>query len=163
RLTSPEGLVLKTRIRPDSILCSDEVIAFMGKTASAEELASLLPQQQKEYIKHLVADSFHWGKLEELFANYRTELEEIKVPDRVLTERYARKWAAQTAEQNRVAVKFLDTLKTILPEAEKDNYAFLSQRVGAAATYFTKALNEEIVLPIAKYKAEISGHTLTKK
>lgn len=164
RLTSPEGLVLKTPIEPRSVRSSEQVVEFMEGISSEDELEEQLPEWQKEYLNHLVLDNFSFVKLEEAFTDFLNHLDDTKVPDRVLTERNARKWFARIVEIKKVADKFIHSLShNILPQAKKDNYLHLASRVESATLYFVKELEEHILFSIAKYKADISKEKLTRK
>ncbi|MCZ2130216.1 MAG: helix-turn-helix domain-containing protein [Bacteroidia bacterium] len=164
RLSSPEGLVLKTPIEPRSVRSSLQVVEFMEDITSEDELEEQLPNWQREYLHHILLNNFSLTKLEEDFTQFRNILNEITVPDRVLTDRNARKWLAIIADMNKVAEKFIVSLRnSILPNADKDGYLLLAQRVESAMAYFIKEIDEKILFSIAKYRADIRHEKVSKK
>ncbi|MCO6494454.1 MAG: helix-turn-helix domain-containing protein [Bacteroidetes bacterium] len=164
RLTSPEGLILKTPIEPRSVRSSEQVVEFMEGIKSEDELDEELPNWQKEYLNTIIINNLSLTKLEEDFTLFLHSMEDTKVPDRVLTERNARKSFAIIVEMNKVSQKFTNSLSNnILPNAPKDGYEYLSQRIESATAYFTKELEENLLFSIAKYRADIRKEKITRK
>jgi len=163
RLSNPEGLVLQTRIHPPAIKCSQSVVNYMLEMGLQDPLDEILEKEERAFSKVLIIKSFEWNKMEELFVNFRFSLQEMKVPDRVLTERNARKWAAIMTSLHAVAIKFIHSLQKVLPNAEDDGFAYLSIRLDAAVDYFVAQLENEILLSIVRYKEAIQKEPSTKK
>ncbi len=60
-------------------------------------------------------------------------------------------------QQEETALKFTRQLEQILGNAPIDGYQQLQQRVEAAAAYFIKAREAELLNPLQKHIAEIRG------
>lgn len=163
RLSQPEGLVLQTKINAPAIKCSQAVVEYMQQNHAQSQLEVILEREERAFSKVLIIKSFEWNKIEELFVNFRFSLQEMKVPDRVLTERNARKWSATMTSLHAVAIKFIHSLQKVLPHAEDDGFSYLSVRLDAAVDYFVQQLENEILLSISRYKEAIQKETSTKK
>jgi GTPase SAR1 family protein len=63
RLTSLDGLILRTKIDPDVVSTDRDVMAFTNAKASQPDLSFLLQQKQREYLLVILANTFDLGGL----------------------------------------------------------------------------------------------------
>lgn len=163
RLTSLQGLVLRSRILSHSIQTDQRVIGFTESRVSDNILEAQLQQEQLYYIGESLRRSFSWSRLvESLQANY-AEFDHRQVPDRIKALELARSWVDKVLQQQETAAKFSRQLDQLLVNAAEDGYRQLQQRTGAAAGYFTKALEAELLQPLQEHIAEIRIKQKVKK
>lgn len=177
RLTTIDGLILHSRIHPQSISTDQRVIAFTETALAEGRLRDQLQQEQQSFISRSLIQSFNWSKLP---AALRSQLEEIdprqgpdknrQTPDKNRPSPEKKNAVALLNEllekaqlQEETALKFTRQLEQILGNAPIDGYQQLQQRVEAAATYFIRTLETELLIPVQKYIAEIRVKQKTKK
>src|SRR5882757_369185 len=106
RLTSLNGLVLRSRILPYSISTDERVIGFTESTLSDSVLEEQLQQEQLFYISQSLVRSFSWSKLvEQLQANY-AEFDHRQIPDKIKALELGRSWLDKALQQQETAIKF---------------------------------------------------------
>ncbi len=63
RLRSMEGLILRTRINPSAISTDSQVVAFVQANHLPEQLAQVMKDRQRYFIRHLVDKTFDFSGL----------------------------------------------------------------------------------------------------
>lgn len=163
RLTTLDGLVLRSRILPHSISTDERVIGFTESRLSDNILEEELQHEQLFYISQSLIRSFSWLKLvEQLQANY-AEFDHRQIPDKIKAIELARQWLDKALLQQETAAKFSRQLDQLLMHAADDGYRQLQQRTQAGAGYFMKALEEELLRPLQQHISEIRIKQKVKK
>ncbi|HTI07879.1 MAG TPA: helix-turn-helix domain-containing protein [Puia sp.] len=163
RLTSLNGLVLRSRILPYSISTDERVIGFTESRLSDSILEEQLREEQLFYISQSLVRSFSWSKLvEQLQANY-AEFDHRQIPDKIKALELARSWLDKALQQQETAIKFSRQLDQLLVHAADDGYQQLQQRIQAGVDYFIKALEEELLQPLQQHISEIKIKQKVKK
>jgi hypothetical protein len=145
RLTSLSGLVLRSRITPWSIRTDPRVAEFMENNPSNEIVEQQLEEEQRAFIGSTLLKAFDWSQLTELVQDNLDDYSQIVL-----------------AQQD-TAKRFIQQLGQILPGAEADGYERLRERTGAAANYFIRQLDEQLLSPINRHLAEKKGKKKSKK
>jgi hypothetical protein len=163
RLTSMDGLVLRSRIHPHSISTDRRVLAFTELRLAEDSLKQELEREQQKFIGQALVLSFNWSKLvEALQANY-DEHDHRAFPDQRKAVLLGKSWLDSATAYNETAVKFTRQLGQLLTAAAENGYGPLQQRTEAAATYFVKALEEELIVPLREHIQEFRVKTKVKK
>ncbi len=144
RLTSLDGLVLYSKIFPQSIKTDERVIAFSQNEVKEELMESMLEQEQKIFIGQSLVKSFNWQKISDAMEIFMEDFEHRLIPDKHAAMQWAGKIASTCQEQKDIAHKFDRQLAQLLTIAEADNYKELSARVSAAVNYFSAPLEDFI-------------------
>lgn len=155
RLTGVSGLVLRSRIRKESILCDNEVIRFMSGVKKEGELAGLLEEDQKEFVCKILLRSFEWVRLTNQIRLFIEEYKEKASPMTMEALLNGGVWLEKASEQEEVAGKFIIELKRIL-HAREAGHSRLEERVRAACGYFSNKLQSELVEPIEKHLSTLN-------
>ena len=163
RLTSLNGLVLRSRILPYSISTDERVIGFTESRLADNVLEEQLQQEQIFYISESLLRSFSWSKLVELLQTNHEESHHRQISDRIKAIELARQWLDKATLQQETAAKFSRQLDQLLASAEEDGYRQLQQRIQAGVTYFIKALEEELLTPLQQHISEIKVKQKVKK
>ena len=147
RLTSLDGLVLRSRITPWSIRTDPRVAEFMENNPSNEIVEQQLEQAQQTFIRDTLLKAFDWARvIEQLTADS---------PDNA--------WIEHAAAQHETANKFIRQLEQLFPEAEADDYRQLQQRTEAASTWFTERLDQDLLKPMTKLLETLRSQKRKKK
>jgi hypothetical protein len=146
RLTSIEGLVLYSRIYPESIQTDPRVLSFASTEMKEDQLQEHFRQEQKVFIMRFIAQSFTWEKLVEIFRANEEDYDHRQIPDKGLAYKWAKNISANIQQQDEVSKKFGKQLEQLLQVAEQDGYVNLQQRIAAACDYFIQLLDQTIVL-----------------
>jgi len=146
RLTSIDGLVLYSRIYPESIQTDPRVLDFANTEMAEDQLQEHFRQEQKVFIMRFIAQSFTWEKLVEVFRTNEEDYDHRQIPDKGLAYKWAKNISANIQQQDEVSKKFGKQLEQLLQVAEEDGYINLQQRIAAACDYFIQLLDQTIVL-----------------
>jgi hypothetical protein len=155
RLTSMEGLVLYSKIYPQSISTDERVLAFSANEMNEDVLQEQLKAEQRVFISQSLLKSFDWSKLVEALNVFYEEFEHRLLPDKNDAAAWAKSLLDRLVAQQDVALKFNRQLEQLLTTAPQDGYVQLHQRVCAAVAYFDKTLSEsteEVKKHIAAFK-----------
>ncbi len=74
-----------------------------------------------------------------------------------------RQWLEVAMAQQETALKFSRQVAQLFPEAETDGYQQLVQRMEAAAGYFTRLLESDLLIPMQAHIGELRAKQKTKK
>jgi hypothetical protein len=162
RLTSLDGLVLRSKIGRDCIQCDADVLHFMSNLHFEEELKDILRDEQKLYVYNNLTKSFSWSKLNGNIQNFVEDYREKKSP---LSEEAIKNgclWLEKAIDQQQVADRFVVELNKILAQKEA-GYPKLFERVQASHQYFSKRIKEELFDTMDHHRMSISAKSKTKK
>jgi hypothetical protein len=163
RLTSLKGLVLRSRIQPNSISTDPRVVAYMETQMPEAAAEQQLEQEQLAFISDTLRKTFHWARLVEQLQDHYAAYAHRQIPGRIAAIELSKKWLDSTLAQQEVAQKFSRQLEQLLPEAEADGYSQLQQRTAAAAGYFSQMLQEQFLAPLQEHIAEMRASKKAKK
>jgi hypothetical protein len=147
RLTSLDGLVLRSRITPWSIRTDLRVAEFMENNPSNETVEQHLDRAQRMFVGDTLLKAFDWSRLtEQLTARGSGE-----------------PWADRAAALRETAEKFVRQLRQLLPDAEADDYQLVQQRTEAAATWFIGQLDQHLLAPVEQQLTFLRNQKRKKK
>jgi len=159
RLTSLQGLVLKSKIYQHCIQTDQRVIRFTGNALPENELQQVLEWDQQEFIKTSLVDRFGWEKLIALMEEHIEGYEHRTLPEKTDCIAFSMKLLARLQELQEIAQKFRKQLQSLLVNCEQDGYRELSGRVSAATTFFIAQGDEKLINPLSDQinKLKIKG------
>lgn len=142
RLTSLQGLVLKSRILPNCISTDSRVVDFVKQELEEDVLQQTLEQQQKVYISLQLMQSFSGEKIDDAVHTHLESYEDRQIPDKEKCILWCTKLAELTSEQKDIADKFKKQLEYLFVTSEQDGYIKLYERTEAAAKYFVGVVDK---------------------
>ena len=163
RLTGLEGLVLRSRIRPGSIRTDERILKFVQNEFPESVLQETLEQEQQTFIYDSLLKRFDWSKIASATDQHIDDLDEKQLANKHICINVAGVLVRAANSQYETAKKFLRQLERLLPEAASDEHALLHQRVSAAADYFIKEIDENLLAPLQKHQAEVKNWPKIKK
>lgn len=163
RLTSLGGLILYSRILPQSISTDEQAYAFSKSELQAEELGTRLQEAQKQYIHSLLFQAFDFEKPVSMLIQFLEELDSRKIPNQKQAEMIVRELVGKIQAQKTVADKFLKQLEQMIHQAETTGYSFVHERTEAASGYFEVVMEKDLIHPLQQHYDEIKKKGKAKK
>ncbi|MGN6493346.1 MAG: helix-turn-helix domain-containing protein [Agriterribacter sp.] len=161
RLTSLNGLILYSRIYPESIHTDPRVIGFAATEADETELDTQLEEDQRIFLTTSLSQTFSFAKLFDRVEQHFEAYEHRQLPDKNNSILWAEKLLQQCRELLEVSEKFQKQLSVLLAETADVGYEKLNERVSAASGYFVQSIANlqalvkehiEVVKPLSKVK-----------
>jgi len=162
RLRGLEGLVLRSRI-PSTSISTDPRVVFYVEDQQAKGAVEQLEQEQVAFIGDTLRKAFQWSRLVEQLQDHYTGYAHRKMPGREAAVVLSRQWLNVGNSQQEVAQKFSRQLEQLLVGADGDGYRQLAERTAAAAGYFIKQLETDLIGPLQEHIAELRGKSKAKK
>jgi len=163
RLTGLEGLVLRSRIKPGSIRTDERVLQFVQNEFSESVLQEMLEQEQQTFIHQSLLKRFDWTKLASATEQHIDSFDDKQLVNKHVCIGVAGVLVRAANSQHETARKFLRQLERLLAEVETDGYLKLHERVTAAVAYFTKEIDEGLLMPLQQHIKEIRNWPKIKK
>ncbi len=160
RLTSLQGLVLRSRITPQSISTDPRVLEFTGRDNSFDKLQDVLEKAQMEFLNESLLKAFYWDKLTDAAQENMAEYNHRGIPDVEKAAAWGRELAIAIEKQQQTAEKFMGQLVTLV---HGSNASLLHERTQAAVNWFVAHLEEHVVGALKKHIEEIRIKQRTKK
>ena len=160
RCTSLEGIVLYSRITPQSIQTDAEALRFAKQESPQNELAAILERDKPDYIAKRLKTNFDWSPLIRSTRAFYELVQEKKIPQQEETLAVANTMYNKAKEQEAIANSFVDQLDRILYHQKKE---LLRERVCKASQYFHHEVLEHIAQPLADHIDELKNASRIKK
>lgn len=158
RLTSMEGLVLKSKIDRSSIYLDARVTRYLSHSSQSDTLEQKLLYAQKQHLQNILLHIFKWETIQDRFEEVKNILTESKIASKgeALSFLYNEEHKIQSI--SKVAYKFITTLQRLFFRKEETDYHFIAGRVQSAAKWFT----EEVEKMIPEWRGHHSDFRIKK-
>ncbi|MDB5193319.1 MAG: helicase [Segetibacter sp.] len=163
RLTGLQGLVLHSRINPSSISTDSRALEFVQNELDEDVLGQKLEEEQKSFIRTMLAKGFGWENLLEAVTLHVAEYEHRQIPDKTKSIEWANDVMKEVTAQYEVSVKFRRQLEQLFVSCEQEGYGPLYSRTVAAAGHFTKAIDENLLSPLRLHLKVVKPKPKAKK
>jgi nucleoside-triphosphatase THEP1 len=163
RLTSLDGLVLKSRIYPQCIHTDERVLEFVSSELPPDILHQTLQKEQKQYVRHTMLQGFGWEKLITLFQEHLEGYEHRNLPDLKTCIAWAEKMIEQAKNLQETSSRFRKQLEQLFENGEEDKYKSTSERISAAVRYFMKEAEEKLMVSLNDHIETMEIKSKTKK
>jgi len=151
RLTSLDGLVLKSPINAACISTDQEAKAFAETEPDTDSLQIQLKEAQRQFVHTSLLQVFSWQKLNDRIYEFKMDLPDRRIPFQEEAMALADNLLEKIIQQKEVADKFSNKLEQLLLTAEADGYNLLHERTEAAANYFIDHMNKELIDPLQEH------------
>lgn len=162
RLTSLEGLVLKSKIHAQSIQTNENVLSFGKGEQTAEVLRETLQVEQQVFVKQTILQAFNWRKLMDVFLQHLESYEERLLPDLDSCMDWGSGMIKHIEVLQQTGNKFQKQLEQILEGSENHDYNQLHERAKAACGYFIKQTEEVLLVSLNDHIARVSKQKRVK-
>jgi hypothetical protein len=144
RLTSLEGLSLRSRILPGCIDTDPKVLDFARSEKSNELLEDELSEGQRTYYHRKLLECFDWTSFAEQVKDHHNSYVDRDLPDETVCMEWIEKVSMKVKGQKEVADKFIRQLEQLIFEEPVAQYGLILNRVRSAHEFFNKDLDELI-------------------
>lgn len=150
RCTSLDGIVLFSRITPDSIRTDEAAIAFSKKELMQDYLQQILDQEKPHYCAERLKKAFDWTPVVRSLRSLYELASSKTIPNKEETLSLIFQLHRKAEEEEKIAQNFRKELHSILYLPNPDINQ-IKDRVKKAVAYFHKDLQQHIILPIDNY------------
>lgn len=161
RCTSLEGIILYSRITPNSIHTDEGAIAFARQEKSLEYLKAVLIDEKPRYCANRLKSSFDWSTVIHATRSFYELVSEKKIPNQEEVLGMASRFCNKAIEQEDIARNFRKELESILSRLPL-NMPLLQQRVCKAAMYFHRDIQLHILVPLKSHLGELKNASKVK-
>jgi nucleoside-triphosphatase THEP1 len=151
RLTSLDGLVLKSRISRECIQTDDRIVEFASTELSDDRLNEILEKEQRKYIHHSITKAFSWEKIIEILMEHINEYEHRNLPDAEACVLWAEELTERARTISNTASKFQLQLEQLFQLAETSNYHHCFERIIAACTFFIRETHVRLLTSLEEH------------
>jgi hypothetical protein len=162
RLTNLDGLVLKSRITPASIMTDERILAFAEQEEPQERIQRVLEDAQAIFTEQSLLQAFEWDKLTDAWQLHIEEFNHRMLLDQDRAVALSKEIQISLLKQQGTAAKFVGVLKDLIRKG-KDAYEHMHERTSAASAWFSNDLEEQVIQKIKKHIEEEKIKTRTKK
>lgn len=163
RLTSIDGLVLLSKIRPQSISTDTRIISFAQSEINEHSAKEILEKEQQVYLQHILLKSFYWSGLTERMHQFLQDYDHRQIPDKPACIEWANKLVNAAEELNGVAEKFAQRLRFLFNDHSADQSEHIASRTNDAANYFANEIDRQLLKPAEQHVQEMKLKQKTKK
>ena len=160
RLRTLDGLVLYSRIPPHSIRTDQQVAHFSSNTVAEDEAVALLEASQRNYIGHILLQTFKWDKLVETSRTLQTDLATRNIADQEEAVQFIQAVHLACELLQEVANKFRNQLDGLLNKQEHTDYPKIHERTSKALAWFLPKLDAQL---IAALESHIKAWSIKKR
>lgn len=164
RCTALAGLVLQSRITPESITIDSNVIEFSEREDSISTLQQTLLIEKPRFCAKKIRAIFNFLPLVNATRRFLDLVPAKKIPEQEKAQQLSLQIYQKANSLKEVADKFIPVLDKLLAYTQQtgDTQA-LQQRVEKAANYFYPNIYSDILLPLQAHAAQIKKAVRVKE
>lgn len=164
RCTSLDGIVLYSRILPQSINTDYRVIEFAEREQKDDQLQALLASERKTFEAIRLKKLFDWHKILLALEEWKEDLPHKKIDKQADAILLAMDILQKAVNHQNTALKFQRQVDGLLAAIDApDGLPKLAERMHKAIEHFTKALHDDIAGPLDLHIKEASKQTKVKQ
>nr|WP_288811369.1 helix-turn-helix domain-containing protein [uncultured Sphingobacterium sp.] len=163
RLTSLEGLVLKSIIPSYAIRTDYQVVEFAQRASLQSNINEILEQCQRNYLGQILMNGFRWDGLLAVTAELLKSLEERNIDGKEQAVQFFQQLVGQLQTQEKVAHKFIIVLYDLLRDKDAIDYNLICERSTAAVNWFLPKMDKDLIEALTKHIEEYQIRKRTKK
>ncbi|TAF76156.1 MAG: hypothetical protein EAZ53_04480 [Bacteroidetes bacterium] len=162
RCTSLDGMVLLSRLHPQSIKTDPRIRAYCEQYTPENQIVKILADEKPQYMLNQLFKTFGLKKLTYEAENYLEFTQTKRVPESEQIGILASESLHKAKEYKKIGEKFTNQLKEILAEPSYEK-AFLKERLEKGIAFFCKAIYDDILLKVDKIVVIIHGQKKVKQ
>ena len=159
RLQSLEGLILRTRINPPSIMNDGDVLEFSGNMKQQKPLPELFIEKQRLYLEQILGSTFDFSSITRQLAYLQKSMsEKLKFEEDEGMGKAVEILLKRLRDEEKNTYLFRRQLQRLL---QQNNRKMLLERIAKGGAYYT-AFMEENLKQLLFHLAEVMRRTRTK-
>ncbi|WP_282637522.1 helix-turn-helix domain-containing protein [Sphingobacterium thalpophilum] len=163
RLTSLEGLVLKSIIPPYAIRTDYQVVEFAQRAQSQTNIQEILEQCQRSYLGQILMNGFRWDGLLTETSELLKSLDDRNIDGKEKAVEVFQQLVGQLQIQEKVAHKFIVLLYDLLRDKDAIDYDLICERSTAAVNWFLPRMDTDLIKALTEHIEEYQIRKRTKK
>ncbi|MGJ1227977.1 helix-turn-helix domain-containing protein [Sphingobacterium siyangense] len=163
RLTSLDGLVLKSIIPSYAIRTDYQVVEFAQRTQAQADVNEILEQCQRNYLGQILMHGFRWDGLLAETSELLKSLEERNIDGKEQAVLFFQQLVKHLQTQEKVAHKFIVVLYDLLRDKSAIDYDVICERSTAAVNWFLPKMDVDLIEALTKHIEEYQIRKRTKK
>lgn len=163
RLTSLEGLVLKSIIPPYAIRTDYQVVEFAQRAQSQTNIQEILEQCQRSYLGQILMNGFRWDGLLTETSELLKSLDDRNIDGKEKAVEVFQQLVVQLQIQEKVAHKFIVLLYDLLRDKDAIDYDLICERSTAAVNWFLPRMDTDLIKALTEHIEEYQIRKRTKK
>lgn len=161
RLTSLEGLVLKSTINETAIKTDERILHFSASATTDDHLEEELKLSQTIFVQQQLINAYQFTRLHAEIDQHLEDFEHRQIPERSHAIALTTAWLEQIANLENIAKKFSTQIEQLLKLDE--GYTTILSRLQAGAGYFENAIESGLLSPMELHYKEMVVKQKTKK
>lgn len=145
RLTSLNGLVLKSPIYPNRIHTDERVLEFISSELSEDALQEILLREQQLYIRDSMIKGFSWKNIIDLLQEHLEDYEGRNIPDASSCVAWAEELTGRAKILEEITLKFQRQLVQLFEPSGHGHPKESHERISAACKYFIKETDDKLL------------------
>ncbi len=163
RLTSLDGLVLKSIIPSYAIRTDYQVVEFAQRAQGQADVNEILEQCQRNYLGQILMHGFRWNGLLAETSELLKSLEERNIDGKEQAVLFFQQLIKHLQTQEKVAHKFIVVLYDLLRDKNAIDYDVICERSTAAVNWFLPKMDVDLIEALTKHIEEYQIRKRTKK
>jgi hypothetical protein len=164
RCTSLEGLVLYSRIHPNSINTDTRIIEFSRREIESNQLEVLLKTERKIFEASRLIRIFDLQKITGAIEDWVEEIPTKKIDDHDDAIEIADSIFEKAKLHQETALKFQKQLQNIVANIEDEGQmVLLKERLNKAIGHFTKVIHDDLIMPLHAHASAIAKQKKVKQ
>lgn len=163
RLTSLDGLVLKSIIPPYAIRTDYQVVEFAQRAQSQTNIQEILEQCQRSYLGQILMNGFRWDGLLTETSELLRSLDDRNIDGKEKAVEVFQQLVGQLQTQEKVAHKFIVLLYDLLRDKDAIDYDLICERSTAAVNWFLPRMDTDLIKALTEHIEEYQIRKRTKK
>lgn len=161
RCTSLQGIVLLSKITPQSIRTNEEAVAFHSECHTLDYLNSILAIEKPRYCAQKLKEAFDWSLLVSNMDSFYELVSEKKIPKKEEVLSMVTLLQQRAKDEQQISINFQKELDSILSTTNVD-FDRLKDRVRRAVLYFYEDIQQYILIPIENHLLELKNASKVK-
>ncbi len=162
RCRTLDGVVLLSKIYPQSVKNDERIIEFSQRENSLREIKNILDDEKPKYAAQRLIKLFDWDKIVVSLKMLETITKTKKILDKDLAENIVKIILDKAKNQQEISRKFSDELDKKCNEIPI-NQIWLETKVTGAKKYFSKQIHDELIVPLNTLQTYLKGKAKIKK
>ncbi|WP_235903523.1 helix-turn-helix domain-containing protein [Taibaiella lutea] len=162
RLTNLDGLVLKSKITPASIMTDERILKFSEQEESEDTIQRVLEDAQGIFAEQSLIQAYQWEKLTDAGQDNLEAFVSRSIPDQDAAYVMFMEMQQSLLEQQNTALKFKKVLNEFIMKG-KSAYPDMHLKTMGAAGWFNQQLDEKVIQKLKKHIEEVKVKPRTKK
>ncbi|WP_286898058.1 MULTISPECIES: helix-turn-helix domain-containing protein [Sphingobacterium] len=163
RLTSLDGLVLKSIIPSYAIRTDYQVVEFAQRAQGQADVNEILEQCQRNYLGQILMHGFRWDGLLAETSELLKSLEERNIDGKEQAVLFFQQLVKHLQNQEKVAHKFIVVLYDLLRDKNAIDYDVICERSTAAVNWFLPKMDVDLIEALTKHIEEYQIRKRTMK